>query len=134
VVAVGVTTGGALAFDYAAVAESEGLIPPRAVAAVYPARNPPGGTVTPADLGDIPARTRLLVIGGPGDPIPAAESQARALLGAAGRVPPRLRLFNRPAHAARYGPQEDGHWARLSFWRPVDRLIAAARRRRTLNP
>lgn len=126
VVAVGVNTGGALAFDYAAVARAEGLPSPRAVAAVYPARNPPGGRVPSARLDDIPPATHLLVIGGPGDPFPAAESQARGLLAAAGQVSPRLRTFLRP-DAGRYSPQEDDRRARLLFWRPVDRMISAAR-------
>ncbi len=127
VVAVGINVGGALAFDYASVARPAGLPSPSAVGAVYPARNPPGGEVPAARLGDIPSRTRLLVIGGPGDPFPAAEAQARALLGAARRVPPRLRTFSRPAAAGRYSPQEDDRRARLFLWRPVDRMISAAR-------
>ncbi|MBS1845537.1 MAG: hypothetical protein JST53_14060 [Actinobacteria bacterium] len=127
VVAVGVSTGGALAFDYAAVASAADVPAPRAVAAVYPARNPPGGEVPPARLGDISSRTRLLVIGGPGDPIPEAEAQARGLLTAADQVPPHLRSLRRPTAAGRYSPQEDDRRARLFFWRPVDGLIAAAR-------
>jgi hypothetical protein len=127
VVAIGVNTGGAVAFDYAAVARSEDLAPPRAVAAIYPARNPPDGTVTPADLAAIPPRTHLLVIAGPGDPIPAAEAQARALLAGAHRVPSRFRRLDRPVHAGRYSPQENDDRARLSFWRPVDQLIATTR-------
>jgi hypothetical protein len=127
VVAVGVNTGGALAFDYAAVARAEGLPSPRAVAAIYPARNPPAGEVSPAPLGRILPRTHLLVIAGPGDPYPAAEAQARGLLAAARQVPPRLRTLSRPAAGGRYSPQEDDRRARLFFWRPVDRLISAAR-------
>ena len=102
-VAVGHTTGGALAFDYAALAADEGLPGPHAVLAVYPDRKPEGGEVTPAELSRIPPQTRLAVIAGPGDPVPDGEAQARALLGAAERVPgARRRYLTAPRGAETY--------------------------------
>ncbi|MBA3866011.1 MAG: alpha/beta hydrolase fold domain-containing protein, partial [Solirubrobacterales bacterium] len=93
VVAIGRTTGGALAFDYAAVARSHGLPTPSAVLAVFPGRNPGNGLVTPADLSRIPSQTRLAVIAGPGDSIPDGAAQARALLRSATRVPAGRRAY-----------------------------------------
>ncbi len=120
VVAIGYVTGGALAFDYAATAAQEGLPSPAAVLAVYPARNPPTGEIPAAELSRIPPRTRLAVIAGPGDPIPGGDAQARALLGAARRVPPPHRRYIE-------APAPKSLLIRPSFHTAADRLIAAAR-------
>jgi hypothetical protein len=125
--AVGRTTGGALAFDYAAAAAAHGLPVPGAVLAVFPGREPPSGRIAPADLARIPADTTLEVIAGPGDPLPDGRREARRLLAAATAVPPRRRRLLRPAFppdvprtpAAAVRAAE-----RRAFWRPADRLIA----------
>jgi acetyl esterase/lipase len=130
VVAIGRTTGGALAFDYAAVARARGLSVPRGVLAVFPGRNPGNGEVTAADLSRIPSRTRLAVIAGPGDSIPGGAAQARALLRGATRVPPRRRHYLTPYFpppSALVGAATIRRDARRAFWAPADRLIAAAR-------
>lgn len=127
VVAAGVTTGGALAFDYAATAPRVGLPAPRAVLAVFPGRNPGDGVVTPANLSDIPARTLLAAVAGPGDPLPHGEETARALLGAATRVPTRDRLLLRAARLGHDAQMLDSAAAQLTFWKPLDNLIAQAR-------
>ncbi len=125
VVAVGDTTGGALAFDYAAVAADRGLPGPRAVLAAFPGRNPGRGEVTPADLSRIPPQTQLAVIAGPGDPIPDGEAQAQALLRGATGVPSELRRYLSAPRDT--GPRGEGRPSRRAFWAPLDRMIAAAR-------
>ena len=127
VVAVGDNTGGALAFDYAALAGSRDLPAPRGVLAIFPGRNPPGGEVTLADLSRIAPHTLLEAIAGSGDPIPDGEAQARALLQGARQVPAdHRRLLGAPA-VGRGGPMRPTPAARRAFWVPADRLIAEAR-------
>jgi hypothetical protein len=130
VVAIGRTTGGALAFDYAAVARARGLPAPRGVLAVFPGRDPGNGEVTPADLSRIPSRTHLAAIAGPGDSVPGGAAQARALLRGASGVPRRRRAYLTPpfpAPSARVSAAAIRRAARRDFWAPADRLIAAAR-------
>lgn len=129
VVVIGSTTGGALAFDYAAVARSGGLPVPRGVLAIYPGRNPGQGVVTPANLAMIPSSTLLEVIAGPGDRIPRGEQQARGLLAGARMVKAARRIYYRAEDRERYGPLSHNRAARRSFWAPADRLIAEARHR-----
>lgn len=120
VVAIGHVTGGPVAFDYAAVAEEEGLPVPRAALAVYPSRNPPPGKIPPADLSLIGGDTRLVAIAGPGDPLPEADAEARALLREASTVPAAQRRFiEAPGPPALNPPR--------SVWIAADRLIEAAR-------
>ena len=127
VVAIGHVTGGAIAFDYAATAEGRGLPAPRGVFAVYPARHPPSGEIPSADLSRISPSTLLEVVGGPGDPIPGGNAQARALLAAATRVPAERRSFLRAPYQRSPGPIPLSAAPRPSFWGPADRLIARAR-------
>jgi acetyl esterase/lipase len=130
VVAIGRTTGGALAFDYAATARRHGLPVPRGVLAVYPGRNPGDGEIAPADLAQIPPRTRLTVIAGPGDSVPGGAAQARALLRGATRVPARRRDYLTPSFpppSAMVGAATIRRAARRAFWAPADRLIERAR-------
>jgi alpha/beta hydrolase fold len=130
VVAIGRTTGGALAFDYAAVAAEAGIPGPRAVVAIFPGRRPATGEVTPADLSRIPPETWLAVIAGPGDAIPDGEAEARVLLRGATRVPPAHQFFWRPPFPSLSSGASSAEIkiaARRYFWTPVDRLIAEAR-------
>jgi acetyl esterase/lipase len=127
VVSIGHSTGGVIAFDYAALAGSRGLVGPRAVLAVYPGRNPPGGEIPTADLSAIPPSTRLEVIAGPGDPIPAGNAQADALLAGATRVSSRWRSLVSAPYQRSSGPFPVSAAPRRSFWAPADRLIAQAR-------
>lgn len=134
VVVIGHTTGGALAFDYAALARARGLPSPRAVLAIFPGRNPPIGEITPANLSRIPAAARLEVIAGPGDPIPNGEAQARTLLSGATRVPAERRHLLAAPDVGRGGPMRPTRAARRAFWAPADRLIAEARSGRYHRP
>lgn len=135
VVAIGHTTGGAIAFDFAALAGREGLPVPRAVLAVYPARNPPGGEIPLAKLSLIPAGTLLEAASGPGNRLPHGRAQALALLNAASRVPARRRIYERiqpvspavPAAVSPAVPAPGSAADRRALWAPADRLIARAR-------
>lgn len=126
VAVIGHVTGGAIAFDYAARAEELGLPSPRAVFAVYPARNPPSGPIPAADLSEIQSSTYLAVVAGTGDPIPEGNAQARTLLAGASRVPKRHRTLLR-ASAKSSGSSAVSVSPRRSFWTQADRLIAKAR-------
>ncbi|MBS1886819.1 MAG: hypothetical protein JSU06_06490 [Actinobacteria bacterium] len=126
VVAIGHTTGGALAFDYAASAAAHGLEPPRGVLAVYPGRNPPETVIPAADLSSIPASTWLAVIAGPGDRIPDGNQQAKEMLRDAARVPPGQRRFLR-ADPTSSGPIAATGEPSREMWGWADRLIAEAR-------
>lgn len=127
VAAVGETTGAALAFDYAAVATEHGLPPPRAVFTAFPGRDPPNGTVTPADLSEIAPGTLLTVVSGPANGLPRGDAQARAQLRGATRVPPARRAYlSAPPNT---GPRATNPASRRAFWKPLDRLLAAVRGR-----
>jgi acetyl esterase/lipase len=127
VVVIGLTSGAVVALDYAARARAEGLPPPRGVFGVFPGRFPPGGEIPLADLAAIPRSTRLLLVAGPGDPIPDGDAEARRLLA---RASPRSarpgRIRSAPARAAGGRPGAGGA-SRREFWLPADRLFAAAR-------
>jgi len=127
VVTIGHITGGVIAFDYAAVAGSRGLPGPRAVLAVYPGRNPPGGEIPTANLSAIPPSARLEVIAGPGDPIPAGNAQAHALLAGATRVSSAHRSLVRAPYQRSSGPFPVSSAPRRSSWAVADRLIAQVR-------
>jgi acetyl esterase/lipase len=128
VVAIGHTTGGALAFDYAAVAAGQGLPQPRAVFAVYPGRNPPTGEIPAADLSGIRPRTLLEVVAGPGDPIPNGGAEAHALLDGATRVPATGKTYLSAPRRGHDPSRQESVAPRRAFWAPADRLIARARR------
>jgi acetyl esterase/lipase len=128
VVAIGHTTGGAIAFDYAALADGEGLPVPRAVLAVYPGRNPPGGEIPLAKLFQIPAGTLLEAASGPGNRLPDGRAQALALLNGAGGVPARRRIYERIPRVSPAVPVPGSAADRRVLWAPADRLIARARK------
>jgi hypothetical protein len=124
-IAVGETTGGALAFDLAAVAAERGIPAPRGVLAAYPGRNPEVGEVKAADLSQIAPETRLRVVAGPGDPLPDGEAQARALLDEATNVPRKERRYLSAPRGSVPSGRDPG--SRQAFWLPLDRLIAEVR-------
>lgn len=126
VVAIGHMTGGALAFDYAAVARMHGLPQPRAVIGIYPARNPPPGDIPTADLSHIPRGTRLGVVAGPGDPVPGGDAQAHSLLAAASHVRASQKSFLRAPVLESSDHSPSDPMPRRSFWRWADRVIGRA--------
>jgi hypothetical protein len=126
-VAIGRTTGAALALDYAALAGPLGMPAPAAVLAIFPGRRPPGGVIAAADLSRVAPGTWLDVVAGPGDPLPGGSAQARASLAAASAVAPsRRRLLTPafPADVADSTPARVLAAERRDFWEPADRLIA----------
>lgn len=127
VVAIGLNVGGAMAFDYAALARSKSIAIPRGVFAVYPGRNPPGGKIIAADLSRISAQTHLAVVAGPGDPIPGGNAQAHGLLDGAIQVPTTQKTFIRAPRLNPGSSAPESISPRPSFWAPADRLIARAR-------
>lgn len=133
-VVAGHSAGAALASDYAASAPALGFPPPVAVFAAYPGRRILGypGGIPQVDPGRIPARTRVLAMAGANDVV-VAQAPARQLIAAATRVPrtrKRYVLVRDPAVDDHYGPTRSGPRARAAFWKPLDRLIARARRLR----
>lgn len=132
-VVVGRTTGGALAFAYAATAAAHDLPVPSGVLAVFPGRRPPGGEIPAPDLDRIAPGTELIAVSGPGDPLPGGEAEARALLAAAGRVHPGDRHLERPRLTPARGAGPLTAMRRReqqALWAPADRLIARAREKR----
>jgi hypothetical protein len=128
-VVIGRTTGGALAFDYAATATAAGLAAPSGVLAVFPGRRPPGGRVPTADLSRIEEGTELVVIAGPGDPLPGGEAEARALLAGATAVDPadrHLELPRIPSARAAIPTAQSRRAERQAIWGPADHLIEEA--------
>jgi acetyl esterase/lipase len=123
-VVVGVTTGGALAADYAAIARRVGLPVPAAILAVYPGRNPGVGIIPPVHPDSIPPSTWVEAIAGPFDPVVDGIAAARTIVDTATRVPRSHRryLFARDPSAA--GPEQADPAAHASFWAPLDQLIA----------
>jgi hypothetical protein len=127
-VAIGHTTGGVLAFEYAAVASDHQLPVPRAVLAVYPGRYPGADKDEAVDLSGIPAYVRVAVIGGPGDPLPDGNHEARMLLSGAARVRPTRRTFLVAPPTPAGTPAPARILPRPLFWHWADRLIAQGRR------
>lgn len=126
-VAAGHSAGGALAADYAAVAADAGLPSPEAVFVVYPGRAIIGTPGIPqADLGQIPAATRLVVLAGAADAVVGTEP-ARATVRAAPQARSRLLVVRDPRAADHLAPLRADPAARRVFWRRLDRLIARGR-------
>jgi pimeloyl-ACP methyl ester carboxylesterase len=130
-VVAGHSAGGALAADYAAIASTSGLPPPRAVMPVYPGRRlprlPRGLPEIPPER--IPATTQIEALASREDGIVGTET-AREIVSGAVRVPRerrRLVLVTDPAADDHQAPLRANPAAREAFWVPLDRLIAAAR-------
>lgn len=130
VAALGHTTGGALAFYYAANAAKHDLPPPRGVLAVYPARDPGGGRVPIGALSGIAPRTAIEVVDGPGNPVVGGRALARRLFRGPDQVPSGRRALRRAGDPRPSGPVRADAKAQRAFWLAADRLIARARRLR----
>lgn len=89
-IAIGDVTGGAIAFDYAALARSRGLPVPKLVVAIHPGREP-GGLIPPADHSRIPADTKLLIATSSNHRVPDGWALVREMLADASSVPPENR-------------------------------------------
>lgn len=129
-VVAGHSAGAAMAADYAAVAASHGLPRPRAVYAAYPGRRILGTPGIPAaGPGRIGASTRLLVLAGVRDVV-VGQAPARDLRARATAIPTSRRRFvlvRDPRVSDHLAPLRGSRAARRTFWRHLDRLIAAAR-------
>jgi pimeloyl-ACP methyl ester carboxylesterase len=121
VVVVGHSAGGALAFDYAAMARESGLPVPAAVMAVYPG----GGALgLPAGLPQgVPRSTRVLALASEGDHV-AGTGTARKLIGDTGRG--RLVMVKAAGATDHLAPTRDTAVTRRVFWQPLDALLQAA--------
>ena len=120
-VVAGHSAGGALAADYAAVARSVGLPPPRAVFAAYPGRRFAGARIGIPSAGAIPPGTEVLALRGADDRV--VDQGAAREIGARGRL-----LVVRTAGARDHlAPQRDEPVSRREFWDRLDALIADAR-------
>ena len=131
-VVAGHSAGGALAVDYAAVADAHRLPRPVAVFAVYPGRRILGypGGIPQADVARIRASTHLTVLASSADEVVGSEP-ARELVRATTVIPSsrrRLVMVTAPEAAGHYAPTRSDAAARRAFWRPLDRLIERARR------
>ena len=123
----GHSAGGVLAADYAAVAAQENLPPARGILAIYPGRAIRGTNgIPPADLTQIPAGTRLVVMVSAADRV-VGEGPGRELLAGATQVPAERRALvsvrDRQA-GDHYAPTRPSQAAQRVFWRALDRLIA----------
>jgi acetyl esterase/lipase len=127
-VVAGHSAGGALAADYAALARTAGLPPPRAIFAAYPGRRLPR---IPDGLPEIPPRriapgTRVLALGSRRDGV-VGTGTARAIVRGATRADARLVFVTDPAADDHNAPQRADAAARRTFWAPLDRLVARVR-------
>ena len=125
-VVVGHSAGGALAADYAAVAQRVGLPVPRAVYSVYPGRSLRGLPARIPEIPGIPRDVRVVVAGSTADTI-VGTVVARRIARAA--PDGRYEEVRDPAVRDHLGPQRAGPRSRAVFWARLDRLIAAARGR-----
>ena len=116
-VVAGHSAGGALASDYAAIADGAGLPVPRAVLSIYPGRAFRGirFAIPAVDPGRIPERTRLVVLSGADDGV-VDPRDARAIYVGADRARRRFELIRTPGASDHLGPQRDTAVARRVFW------------------
>ena len=121
VVVVGHSAGGALAFDYAALARSEGLPVPAAIMAVYPGG---GSWGLPAGLQPgVPRSTQVLTLASDGDHVVGTETATKVM-----RDTGHGRLVMVTAAGARdhLAPTRDTAVTRRVFWQPLDALLRSA--------
>jgi hypothetical protein len=121
---IGHTTGGLLAFDYAALAHRVGLPVATSTIAIYPGRYTGSGYITIADLGRIPRATHLLAMAGASDPVPGGRVIAWRLLLAAKVVPPANRHYVSVEGRGLVSPALGSAASRREFWAPADRFLA----------
>lgn len=127
-VVAGHSAGGALAADYAALADTADLPPPRAIYSVYPGRTLPR---VPRGLPEIPPRlipvgTRIEALASRQDGI-VGTTTARRIVAGATRADARLVLVDDPAVDDHQAPLRTDAAARRTFWAPLDRLIGRVR-------
>jgi pimeloyl-ACP methyl ester carboxylesterase len=120
-VVAGHSAGGALAADYAAVARSVGLPPPRAVFAACPGRRFRGARLGIPSAGEIPPGVEVLAVQGADDRV--VDPGAAREIGARGRLVV-VRAAGARDHLA---PQRDTPVAQREFWDRLDALIGDAR-------
>ena len=127
-VVAGHSAGGALAADYAASADAAGLPPPDAVFSVYPGRaiGDVRAQLKAVDGGNIPAGTRMVVLGGADDTL-VGTRWARQIARDARRADVTLRIVRDEAVDDHTAPTRDSREARRTFWQPLDRLVDATR-------
>lgn len=125
-VVAGHSAGGALAADYAASAPAAGLPSPAAVLSVYPGRSLPGipPPIPTVSARNIPTGTRLLALAGDDDRV-VGTSVAREIVRTATRAQATLRIVRDDAVDDHGAPQRSDAAARRTFWKSLDRLIAA---------
>ena len=127
-IVAGHSAGGALASDYAAIADSVGLPVPRAVLSVYPGRAFRGirFAIPAIDPARIPERTTLHVLSGADDSV-VDPRDARAIYEGADRARRRFELIRTPGASDHLAPTRSTPVAQRVFWRRLDELIAEAR-------
>jgi hypothetical protein len=127
IVAAGYSFGASLAFYYAANARRWALQRPDAVDAVFPAGLIPGATLPPLGRG-----IRVLIEVGDADTVAGPPGALPFWSWLRGQAPARKRyvvVASTPSLAATHAaPKRANTAARRAFWRPLDTLVAAARR------
>ena len=130
VVVAGQTTGAALAIDYAADAAAAGLPPACAVYGVFPGVNLGANANIPlSDPAKIPVAARLVLVAGPSDPVPGGTGLAEAIVAGAKQIPRSHRRTISASGDDPNGPFEHTTADQRTYWRPLDRLIAACAKR-----
>jgi pimeloyl-ACP methyl ester carboxylesterase len=125
-VVAGHSAGGALAADYAAVAERVGLPPPRAVMSIYPGRAFRGIRAAIPAAGPVPAGAGLLVLTGSADTV-VDPRDARSIYRTAATTERSLETIDTPGARDHIGPQRATAVARREFWARLDALLARVR-------
>jgi acetyl esterase/lipase len=125
-VAAGHSAGGALAADYAAVAEANGLPAPAAVFSVYPGRKLRHLSLPLPifDLSLISARTRVLVLAGERDRAVGRGTANQILTGAVNAYAT-LEVIRDDAVDDHSAPRRYDGAAQRTFWEALDALLAA---------
>ena len=123
-VLAGHSAGGALAADYAALADTAGLPRPKAIFAAYPGRRLPR---IPDGLPEIPPRriaagTRIVALASATDGV-VGTATARELVRGATRADAQLVLVEDSAADDHQAPLRADAAARRTFWAPLDRLV-----------
>ena len=129
VVAAGHSAGGALAADYAAIAQEARLPVPDAVFAVFPGRAIRADASVPVfDPASIDPSTRVVALAGSRDEV-VGIVPAQTLIDSLGAVPTerrRLVTVTEPAAADHFAPVFDRPAVRRQFWARLDRLIRSS--------
>jgi len=129
-VVAGHSAGGAMSADYAVRARALGLPPARGVFAAYPGREARGIPLKlpEADPAQIPQSTRLVALYGANDQV-VGDTTAKRTIARAKADHEQLVRVDDPAVDDHLGPQRSGSATRREFWRRLDALVRAVRRR-----